>query len=465
MPKPASPPPASRSATFRHFAGGVVGVVLVLLLTGCADDAPHSPTVAIQLARPKRPNVVVFVIDTCRADHCSVTGYERPTTPNMEALARRGARFRNAWSPTCWTAPAHATIFTGLLPTTHGLMTSSRLYLSSGCNTLAEVLQGQGWATGCFTLNSFISSSFGLTQGFDEFGGLFMDPGVAHQSDRAQQLGGDWAIARAAEGRRFFLFINVLEPHAPYNPCEPWRTQFAPDATPEEFEFARLMQMPRSLGWAIGRVPMTDRQLHVVHDAYDGEVASADDSIGVLVRRLEDAGLLDETVFVAMSDHGENLGDHQMFDHIGSLHRSVLHVPLVIRAPGVFDDGRMVDDLVRLEDVFPTILELCNVRPAQPVEGRSLLHDLPGRLAAAAIGPADVARLQMETKYFGSKVDELRSGCRSVCDGTHHLIVYEDGRTELYDVSQDTSELVNLAATRGDVVARLRPHLLPYRQK
>jgi arylsulfatase A-like enzyme len=206
---------------------------------------------------------------------------------------------------------------------------------------------------------------------------------------------------------------------------------------------------------------MSDRQLEVIHQAYDAEVASADDSVGALVDRLETAGVLDDTVFIAMSDHGENLGDHHMFDHIGSLHRSVLHVPLVIRAPGVFDDGRVIDDTVRLEDVFPTILELCRVKVPPDVEGRSLLNELPGRVAVAAIGPPDVARLQAETLYTDADVDFLRAGCRSAYDGTHHLVAYDDGRTALYDVSQDPLELVDLASKLPGVVERLRPHLLP----
>lgn len=476
------PSAAPRVAVARTLARLAV-VALAVLCGACRDaSAPTDPTDPTDPAAqsvppaqtkplapvpdgPKRRNVVVFVIDTCRADHCSVMGYERPTTPGLEALARRGARFLDAWSPACWTAPSHSSMFTGLLPTTHGFMTDNRMYLPAHFDTLAEILQREGWATACFTENNFISSAFGLTQGFDEVHATYLLPDTEHRSGRDQALAGDWALARVKEGRPFFLFVNVLDPHAPYTPCEPWRSRFMPDATKREERIANSMKMPRSLVMRFGDLEITERELEVIHQAYDGEVASADDAVSSLVRRLDEAGVLDDTVFVATSDHGENLGDHRFFDHVGSLHRAVLHVPLVIRAKGVFDDGRAVNDVVRLIDLFPTILELCDLKVPKGTEGRSLLRDLPGRPALAAIGPPETSRQQMAEIVGEDAVVEMLSGCRSVYDGTHHLIVFEDGRTELYDVSKDPQELVDLSSALDDVVERLRPLLLPYTPK
>jgi len=404
-----------------------------------------------------RPNVLLLVMDTTRADHCSFEGYARPTTPRLDAFAKDAVVFQDAWSPAGWTGPAHASLFTGLRPDHHGFHDGIRNYLAPSVPTLAEALAGAGYATGCFSNNEWVSSDYGLVRGFANVEPLYAKHKVkrpwAHET---HELAADWAEAQARAGSPFFLFVNDMEPHAPYQPLDEDAKPFLRgDPTPDELEAARRRDLAQALAYDLRAAEMTPRQLGLLSDLYDAEIASLDREIGFLLDRLKTAKLLDSTIVVIVGDHGELFGEHHMTEHGHSLHRAVRHVPLLVRYPKTFDGGRVVTTLVRLEDVPATILDLCGARIAGALDGESLTHAGARAASIAVQGKDPSKKARFEAMIPGIDATPLTVGIRAVYDGRLHYLEHTDGRTELFDDAADPDEKENLADRRPGDVARL----------
>jgi arylsulfatase A-like enzyme len=398
-----------------------------------------------------RPNVLVLVMDTTRGDRCSFNGYQRPTTPQIDAFAKDGVVFRDAWSPSGWTAPAHAALFTGRRPEHVGLSTGGRLFLGTGFPTLAETLADAGWSTACFSNNELIAPEFGFTRGFANVEPLFARAARTYPwAPQTHDLAATWAEAEARDGRPFFLFINDMEPHMPYTPpAEDERRFVRGDPTPDELAAARAFDFAGAVRYSLRANEATPRQ-----------IATLDRAIGGLLDRLRADGLLDSTIVVICGDHGEMLGEHHLLEHGYTLYRAARHVPLVVRAPGAFTGGRSVADTVRLEDVMPTLLELCGVDVPPGVDGVSLSRGLGGRVSTASQGPNADAKARIEKSFPGVDATLFDTGIDAAYDGRYHYVAFSDGRIELYDVSRDPEEKENLAAARPDDVARLKSLLV-----
>jgi arylsulfatase A-like enzyme len=406
-----------------------------------------------------RPNVVVVVMDTTRGDRCGFGGYSRPTTPRLDAFAKDAVVFRDAWAPCCWTAPSHASLFTGLRPEHHGVMDNVRMFLPKEIPTIATILRDAGWRTGCFSNNDYISPEYGLSEGFETFVPLFKDAAIRPYpwATDTHTKALEWARAAAAEKKPFFLFVNDMEPHLPYTPSKDFEKRFLPaDATPDEVADARAFAFPNSIGVILGRVAATPRKLALMSDLYDAEIAALDELVGGLLDGMKKAGLLDNTVVVVCSDHGENLGEHGMLGHFQSLHKTTLHVPLIVRFPGKFDGGRKVEDVVRLEDVPPTVLELCGLPVPKDFDGKSLLSDLPGRIARGNQGEQSRTIPKMEAAFPGADMTRFTKAIDSVYDGRLLYVRDAGGKEELYDVAADPAETNDLAPKGGDELEKMR---------
>ena len=409
-----------------------------------------------------RPNVLLLVMDTTRGDRVSVNGYARPTTPHLAELAKTGVTFRDAWAPCCWTAPSHASLFTGLRPEHHGLTEGNRRYLDPGAVTLAERFQGKGWQTGCFTNNPNLSPAWGLVQGFDHVEAFWEKPDRPYPwAPQTHRRALQWALDARAKGDPFFLFVNDMEPHLPYTPPSQDERRFVRAAASEsEIATARTFDRNQANNFSLHALEMTPEQLGILSDLYDAELASLDREVGALLERLRASRLLDSTLVVIASDHGELLGEHHMFEHGHSMHREVRRVPLMIRYPRTFDGGRAVEDVVRLEDVFPTVLDVCGL-PAQPgIDGATLRGDVAGRVSIAVQGAFRGRRAWLADLNPGADPTPYTLGLEAAYDGRHHLLAYSDGRRELFDVRADPGELHDLAASLPDVADRLA-RLLP----
>lgn len=426
----------------------------------------------------RKPNVLLIVMDTTRGDRVSVNGYPRKTTPALERLAAEGAAFVEAWSPSCWTGPAHAALFTGLGADRHGYSDSARPFLDERMVTLTEALRAAGWATGGFSNNPWVSSEQGFHQGFDRYDDVWRDRPEYPQARETFRRVLEWTAAREAAGDPWFAFVNLMEPHAPYTPDEATAARFvrAPEAGSEQaaghpldMKWARNFQFPETLGYQLGTVVVPSHRMELCSDLYDAEIAVADAEIGALADALRARGALDGTIVVVTGDHGEEFGEHRLAEHGFGLWRTLLHVPLVIRMPGRFDGGRRDPGVARLEDVAPTILGACGVAaPAGPdgaaLDGADLGAVAPKaqapRAARAAFGPVNRHEFQARKMYPGCDTSIMHRRWRSVFDGKLHLLVRDDGDVRLFDTAADPLEQKDLAPARAADVERLRA-LLP----
>jgi len=450
QPRPAARrfPTVSRKTPRRPIAS--IACVTLALSAGCGPAA-EAPPVA------RRPNVLLIVLDTTRGDRCSVGGYGRPTTPALERLAADGVVYLDAWSPSPWTPPSHATLFTGLRPENHGLNANSRPHLLDDSVTLAERLRDVGYRTAAFSNNPAIRPATGLLQGFDHVVEVYERPVQEYPSARiTHDLVENWLARGAGDEAPFFVFINHIEPHFPYTPPDPGLFAFV-DASPLEIQRARALDYPAPFSHSLGEVVLPEETVGLLSDLYDAEIWNVDRLVGQLLERLENGGVLDDTVVIVTSDHGESLGEHGLLDHMFSLHRTLLHVPLVVRAPGAMARGGVVTETVRLEDVPATVLDLCGLPAVPDADGVSLrLCSGRPRLARAMAGRP--SHLLEVGRRFHPDLDMARwnRAIWSTYDGRYHLIEYEDGEVQFYEPAVDPLEETDLSPLLPDEVTRLR---------
>jgi arylsulfatase A-like enzyme len=396
--------------------------------------APRAPGADPGSTRPR--NLVVFLVDTLRADHVHCIGGGRETTPNVDALARDGVLFRQARSQAPWTRPSVATLFTGLLPEFHTV--TSENGLPRAASTLAERMRAAGYETAAFTANAQVHApGLDFEQGFDRFVGFQRDQELA-RSDEVVGAALPWLDAHA--DRPFFLYVHTIDPHDPYDPPAATRGKFeAPyrgridDAHASIAELTRLMPLDAA-----------DRA-HVV-DLYDEEIAFADAWFGHLVGRLKELGLYDDTVVLFLSDHGEELLDHGKLGHPRRLWDEVLHVPMVLKLCGpTAPRGGVVDGVVRTMDWLPTF---------------ATFFDLPS-------DPPGFEGVDLAPAWHGDGLPELDAIAQTEPDlesfqhGRFKLLLEEASRgaeatARLFDLVDDPREQRDLSDLHPKTVASLR---------
>ena len=450
---------------------------------GGADEASR---------RPKRPNVVLIVLDTVRADHLSVYGYSRPTTPGLERLAREGVVFEHALAPAPWTLPSHATLFTGLYPEQHH---AGRLHprLDAHLVTLPELLHEQGYQTVGFSNNTWVSRATNFHQGFDDFEdfrGIWrvwrsMSRLTAVQVYRLfvpGQLHGDhsggagvtnesirrWFNARHDSGRPFFLFINYLDAHFPYHAPDPYWRKFV---EPAHLALATELLDARAqdeADWTPPPIKWDATKWGALTDLYDGELFYLDAMLTELFDDLRKRGLWDDTLVVVTSDHGEHLGEHDLFLHRFSVYEPTLRIPLLMRLPGRLPAGQRHRGWVGLPDVLPTVLRLVGIQPPADLYASLAGKSLVGSPVAVPSGRALIGDYEVPDNLlprYRRKTEVtvehyFHRGLRSLHEGNWKLIVGTDGRNELYDLDADPSETTDLVKERPEqaqaMEARLR---------
>ncbi len=386
-------------------------------------------------AREGTSAVVLIVVDTLRADHVGAYGHDRPTTPHLDRRFRQGHRFEHAYSTAPWTLPATASLYTGLYPERHGagyrfgqLRFSS---LAGEVETLAERLADDGFATAAVIANIYLSPQFGLHRGFGRFVDLGGDDG---QAPAAADRVVDQALAWLPKlGERFFLVVHLIDPHLPYDAPAPLGGRF----TEAESSFLKPPIVEKKpLVRRLGELAEQDHEM--IEAAYDEEIAFADLQLERLFEGLEHAGVLEEGLVVLTSDHGEELFDHQGFEHGHSFYQELLRVPLVIWGRGV-EPGSSAE-VVSLVDVAPTVLEAVGSAFGGPMDGTSLWPALAGRPlpGARAVGA--------QWNFHGRKRN-------AVLVWPFKLIASGRRQRQLFDLESDPGEERNLA--REDP-ARLR---------
>jgi len=383
-----------------------LSVLLVLLAPGLFASCSRP--------RPALRNVVLISIDTLRADHVSAYGFPRKATPNIDAVARDGVLFKNVRTPVPMTLPAHVSMLTGTLPPTHGLRDNLLSRLPEGTQTLATRLKARGFATGAVVSTFVLDRRFGTSQGFDSYDDRF---DAVHKIGDLSERKGDEAARHATEwldqhkDRPFFLFLHLYDPHDPYEPPEPFASQWK-------------------------------------GDPYAGEVAFADHCVGQVTAKLHQLGLDDSTLLVITGDHGEMLGEHGEQNHGFFIYEGALRVPLVLRVPGAQGAPRQLDLPVSLIDIVPTVLSLAGAEVPKEVQGVDLSPWIAGQGAGGGARSL-YAETVTPTRYYGAS-----SLLAIIADGWKYI---ETTRPELYDLRNDPAEAVNLFArerARADALGR-----------
>lgn len=365
--------------------------------------APQTPAQAT-----KKNNVIVYLVDTLRADRLGTYGYARGLTPELDAFAQRATLFENAYAQTSWTRPAVVSVFTGMWPAAHGV-NRSKDRLPEETVVLADVFKEAGYENIGFVANPNVYRRFGLGQGFDHYRHM---PGRKPPSDKINDEIVAWLDQRDAE-RPFFLYVHTVDPHDPYEPPEEFRERFAPGT--EE-----LLALPKKARWL-------KEHRQGLSDLYDAEVAFNDASFGELVKELEARGLLEDTMVVFLSDHGEEFQEHGSWTHGHKLFDESVRVPLIVKWPGQ-RQGERRSDLAQQIDVPATILSELGLPWPEAFEGRDLAVPAGDRPPVAFsylnyYGPLQLAAVRDDWKY---------------------LVRVDRGSTWLFDLAQDPGETKDL---------------------
>jgi arylsulfatase A-like enzyme len=398
-------------------------------------------------------HVLLVSIDTLRADTLGCYGYRRNTSPAIDALAARGARFDRALSPSSWTLPVHMSIFTSRYPSFHGVERSGERWnvrLPDSETPMAVHLKEAGYVTAAFVANPFLDARWGFDRGFDLY--RRRDADAREQSDRAV-LWLEWQVHRRRTdtgAARLFLFLHYNDPHLPYAAPQEYRDRFPATAG------AAAAPPPTGAGTAsppAGRPCVSPRPYrvsphHVASRAlYDAEVSYLDTHFGRFLDRLEALGLRDASLLIVTSDHGEEFGEHGGATHKLTLYDEVLRVPLILSDPRLLAPRQGVADPVSLLDLLPTVIEAIG-RPAPAgLQGVSLIPHLRRAGAASPIAPVPYRPLFADLGPVGQPWD-MPFHRKAVLTRAHKLIENHgrDGRItrELYDLVDDPGERCNV---------------------
>ena len=382
---------------------------------------------------PPRPNVVVYLVDTLRADRLGCYGAAKPLSPHVDAFARDATLFERAVAQSTWTRPAVASLLTGLGPLAHGVETLDDR-LPEAATTLPELLHAAGYRTAGWSTNPQVSAGTGLAQGFDDFEVFQKDPGSAAVNRRVFAWL-DRSSARAGSRSPFFLYVHTLDPHAPYEPLPEMRRRFAAGIPEGAGSHAEVVEAYGARG------PEREARVARLSRLYDAEVAGNDRSFGELVAELRRRGLYDGALVVFVADHGEEFDEHGELGHGNDLYEPTLHVPFVVKWPRQAA-GERVRALAQQVDLLPTLLAAAGLpRPAA----------LPGTdLFALRAAPSGFRRAALSHLSYDG-----REGV-SLVDGSWKLILPFTPRLgagpELYRLDADPAETDDLAL-RDDVRA------------
>jgi len=371
---------------------------------GYTPDAPLP-------APSERPDILLVSIDTLRADHLGCYGYERPTSPFIDALAREGTRYSDFWSPAPWTLPSHTTMLSGLLPDRHGAI-EDEVRIGPGIPLLQQTLSESGYRTAGVVSTLFVSRKFGFERGFDYFQDFGITNPKANNSGvvDAEEVFSNalhWA-QQQPDGSPLFTFVHLYDVHYTYNAPEPFNTRFDRPAKPGDAVYKNYRSYKKRM--------IDDEQLAHQIAQYDEEIAYVDDQLRQYVERWRASGR--QLIVMVTADHGEEFGERGSWGHAHTLYPEQLHVPLVVSGPGI--RAQVVSERSGTEDIAPTLAALGGTQHPQD-EGRDRRAQLAsGGLLGTSGRYAETSRfetLQMRIHHRGRDlIVDVRKGAFEVCD-------------------------------------------------
>lgn len=407
---------------------------------GASETSPVTPDKPI--------NILLYSIDTLRADRVSAYGHHRETTPTLDKLAESGFVFEDASAHSCKTAISHMTIFTGLLPEAHGVVQpSSPSYcrLPDEIPTLATLLHEAGYRTGGITENGGVNAEMGFDQGMESYLHL-----AKLEATVRKTLG--WLREAEKDTRPFFLFVHTYAVHDPYTPPEPWRSMFRAEATNGRVEadldwddVAEWKDRRRRFWDSVDRADSAD--LADLVDLYDGGVRWADDGLRQILAELDRLGLREDTLIVVLSDHGEEFLEHGRFLH-NQLFEEILRIPLVMVLPDRVEiEARRIDSPVALVDLAPTLLELLGLDPPAQMYGTSFVPLMRG---------GDAPEIEVLASWAQTSIASLRQGDWKLI----RKVRGRGPRLRLFNLRTDPGELNDLATDRPELVQKMEERML-----
>lgn len=415
-------------------------------------------------------NVLLIVLDAVRKDHIPAYGYEKGSTPTLDAFSEVATRYEEAVAPAPWTPPSHASMFTGRYPSHHGVVGRNPQYDTAQPH-VAEALSAAGYHTLGFSNSYHTSKARGFDRGFDYYHdirdlphvrGRWFEPSLSFAKLVVNHYRNDHDIAsfqldkfeRAlSQGDDpFFGFINLNSAHSPYNPPEEFKREF-------EARFDRWDTVDeaaaRSVGnrdgykYMMGEIEMGDAEWDLLKCWYDGEIAYMDRLLGQFFAALREKGLFEDTMIVVTADHGESFGEDGLAYHKFSLGEQLIDVPLLIKWPGQ-DTGEVSDELVSLTDLAPTFLEIADAPESIAADGRSLLSDPEPEAVFAEFGypyegtlrnlvdsmfencDLENESLTERLAEYAERIDRYNRGLQAVRTHEHKLVKPTRGDSELY---------------------------------
>ena len=422
-----------------RFAGELIRLELKAQGGAVALDAPQVVTIDHQepeLPAPKLRNAVLVLVDTLRADKLEAYRPDtRVKTPGLHTFLAGAAVMRNARSQENWTKPSVATLLSSLLPWQHNAVTDDAKVPDS-VELLPEVLRARGFYTGAFIANGYVSDKFGFKQGWNTYRNYIRE-GLRSPAQYVAADALQWLDTRDKD-KPFFLYVHTIDPHVPYKPPPAFLAMYdaAPYGGPVDFrQTNELLEKIK-----IGSMKLNDRDKVHLQALYDAEISYHDVHFNALMEGLEQRGLAKDTAVIMVADHGEEFWDHGSVGHGHSVYDELLHVPVIIRFPGLTEHKQQIDSAVGLVDVMPTLLEALGQPVPEALMGHSFLPQLRGE--------GDTAPR--------AAVSGFMSGWRTLGVGRLKLIQRTLDHLWLYDVTADPGETHDLAAERPIALRYLR---------
>lgn len=468
----------------------IIGAVLAGVIFGISFPGtgarPAPRDTHAKAGRSDGPNVLLIVMDTVRADHLSLYGYPRKTTPFLERLAEDASVFTHAYAAAPWTLPSHASIFTGLYPSRHNTH-AEHLWLDNSYRTLAEMLSDDGYQTVSFSNNDYISSYHNMIQGFERtwgkgtwadeirmpdrsFGGSVLstlrwvrdqirtrilvkvmeNPADLFDCPNAgvtNQAVSEWLNRERDKSRPFFVFINYMDAHFPYNPDNETARLFLDEKDVKQSHRLSLRFPPIEYMLDMSKGGYTEADIRIMNGLYDACLRYLDGEIEKLLTQMKALGIYDNTLIILTSDHGEYFGTRNRLAHGLGLHDELLHIPLIARYPSRFKAGARYDTVVTHIDIPETILSCAKIqeRPKKRMPAQVLY------------APTDSFRPYVygEFRYpahllVNASLREDNSGLfveqKTIHSSTHQWIWKSRGDPEFYNVAEDPLEATDLYA-------------------
>lgn len=429
------------------------------------------------------PNVILYVIDTLRADHLSCYGYRRSTSPHIDRLASKGVLFEKCIAQAPWTAPSAASYLSSLYPTTHKVSVKQNPEgkLLDSMPIIPEVLKKHGFVNAAFVSNPLVNSQRNLVRGYDSlyYIDVLNDKLYAEPSSRIlnEQIA-SWL--KGNHKKRFFLYIHSMDPHEPYAPPAPYDAMFQKeDASAGKMK--RLTKAYREFisawkksgrdsfekfksSYPPDKLELISEKFRIEQALYDGEIAHNDYQLGKLIELLKASGIEKDTILIIMADHGEEFFDAGFRSHGQSLHNSLVHVPLIFYYPRGIEQGKRISRPVQLMDVFPSLLDLLDIAHPKTLQGRSLTPlmgdgDRTQHLAFSHRGEFWNWRsfTDMIPRIYGDETHCLVDG---KWKAVYRVFQGKANTIELYDLDKDYNQKNDLAATRRALAGKYKEILV-----